>query len=433
MRSSFRLLFLSIVPLLAACAGTVGGGAVGTETAFESTATLDTTFGSGGRVSDFRDALTSSVVLPDGRIYTFETSGQMGDRVRRFLPNGTPDESFGGRSYNGDTWGVAKGDLWLGTEGAPACVERGNLAATADGGFVLAGENAGGLCVVRFDAAGRLATTFGTGGLVSIPLASTWPQGPASARRIAVSATGTIAIAGQTGVGTGLDLHTEARIYELDDTGRILRTIAPAPLSLAGVAGLAYDAHGLVVSGDSASLHESAAIGRFVSGAPDPSFGAGGFAQLKFPSRGVDCELALDAGEGGSLIACYAAGSDVPMIVRLTASGNVDTSFGTNGYATVATDFVSAFVFDDAHRPLLLVSDYASPMSLQQVPSIVRLTASGQPDTAVGLPACELPPSASERGERCSEGESLARQPDGALLVGRGVGSFGSELVRIRL
>ena len=133
--------------------------------------TLDTSFGGGGTVEtdvrggpDFLDAL---VVLPDGSVVVGGSSDQPDPQAPsetqvalvRYLPDGTPDASFG--------------------EGGVALAETGpfeeltGVAVQADGSLVAAGSNTNAertqtrILVVRFTSAGVLDTTFGAGGVVT--------------------------------------------------------------------------------------------------------------------------------------------------------------------------------------------------------------------------------------------------------------------------
>ena len=136
---------------------------------FTAAGVLDNTFGTGGKVisaiSGANEGAYGVVIQPDGRIVIagFSNSGNDRFALVRYLPDGTLDSSFG-------TGGVVTTHFGHGHDVANG------LTLQADGKLVAAGYAFNGtkrnFAAARYTAAGALDPTFGTGGLVSIPLRS---------------------------------------------------------------------------------------------------------------------------------------------------------------------------------------------------------------------------------------------------------------------
>jgi uncharacterized delta-60 repeat protein len=125
--------------------------------------TLDQTFGSGGKVtSDFsssRDSIFALIIQPDGKLAVAGMTQAMGSSVAdfalaRYNPDGTLDTSFG-------SGGKVVSDLTPYTWDAASA-----LVLEADGKLVAAGNSSGGFALARYNRDGDLDTSFGAGGKV---------------------------------------------------------------------------------------------------------------------------------------------------------------------------------------------------------------------------------------------------------------------------
>jgi uncharacterized delta-60 repeat protein len=124
--------------------------------------------------------------------------------VARFRANGSLDTSFG----NG---GVVRHFVEARSDdaaamSAPRNLEIGEFALQPDGKLVLAGQPVGqtGVALVRLDEAGRLDTSFGSGGVARVPRSE-----PFQAGKLAIANDGSIYLAGHSGVHLGESrLHT---------------------------------------------------------------------------------------------------------------------------------------------------------------------------------------------------------------------------------
>jgi uncharacterized delta-60 repeat protein len=154
-----------------------GGGSNGIPTAhdwrsvlarFETDGTLDATFGTGGVVIRPGSQIDAILQQPDGKLvaHRHEQPGGGGRdfAVARYETDGSLDATFG-------TGGVVTTDIGNVYDQAYAIVRQ------ADGGFVVGGwtrrpsSGESTLVLARYDAAGALDATFGTGGIAEVPTA----------------------------------------------------------------------------------------------------------------------------------------------------------------------------------------------------------------------------------------------------------------------
>jgi uncharacterized delta-60 repeat protein len=132
---------------------------------YNSNGTLDTTFGTGGKVTtDFgtvQDEAFALAVQPDGKLVAAGAAGGPGDfALARYNPDGTLDTSFG-------TGGKVTTDFGGFDQVAAVAVQ-------ADGKLVAAGTTEGSSAVfalARYNPDGTLDTSFGTGGKVTTDFA----------------------------------------------------------------------------------------------------------------------------------------------------------------------------------------------------------------------------------------------------------------------
>ena len=172
---------------------------------------LDTTFGTGGKIltptsaGSLNDYGNSVTVQADGKIVVAgqgETSGAGDDVVVvRYNVDGTLDTGFG-------TGGKIVTPVGTGTSG-----DVGNsVKVQADGKIVVAGYGTGSgtgidFAVVRYNANGTLDTTFGTGGTGKILTPVGTGTSGDTGTSVMIQADGKIVVAGYgTGSGTGIDV-----------------------------------------------------------------------------------------------------------------------------------------------------------------------------------------------------------------------------------
>ena len=226
--------------------------------------TLDPSFGSGGKVTtDFGayDWARAVRVLPDGKILAAGSSGGWW-AMARYLPDGSLDPTFGtgGRVTTNVDNGVGI-DMDLQPDGKIVVV--GTAGGNRPGGARLG--------IVRYLPNGGLDTTFGNGGGILHDLSS----GPDQGTAVAVLPTGKIVVT-RPDAGGGLAVSRFTALGALDATFGAGGTARVA----AGVGGMA---HALLVGADGSltvggETDTFPAFARFTAdGAPDPTFGIGGF------------------------------------------------------------------------------------------------------------------------------------------------------------
>lgn len=383
--------------VLAACGDdggndTADSAATGTTSAAAATTTaapkaiaatgLDTAFGTAGVAATplsttDNDRFMAAAAGADGKMYAAGVVAKGTDwqmAVARFDAAGKPDASFG-------TAGVAVANVAVG--GKNAEIARA-VVVQSDGKVVIAGPYekdvaATGdaakdldVAVVRFDTAGKLDTTFGTGGIAKLDFGpgkavnattyvadSPWGLGALPGRKLVVFGTTAAAaadrtdadyvLAGVTATGT-LDTTFGTAGYtktDLKNSGDSARHVAVQPDGKILASGYSRDGDGVV----SPVLIRAAANGQL-----DTTFGTGGVATAKV-LPGVAEAYAVGIQGNNYVLAGYGRGTDtnekVDLIVyRFTATGQWDPTFGTAGVTRLdlAKD-------DDRARNLVVLGD----------------------------------------------------------------------------
>jgi uncharacterized delta-60 repeat protein len=279
---------------------------------------LDTSFGKGGTViTHFPVGIASSsfgvAIQPDGKIVTGGQVYPVGFGAARYNSNGSIDSSFG----NG---GTAVTTL--------ATAENGALTLQADGKILVAGNNS----IVRFNADGSLDSAFGNSGLAI--LAET-------ARGIALQSDGRILVTG----GSTLSRYNV--------NGSI-----DASFGVFGSAGSGIQASAIAVQGDgkivtagtmadqltppNAPTDSDMLVIRYnTDGSVDQSFGTRGGTlvdSFSSPSNAMASAVVLQP-DGKIVVTGQAANGTANSqfaVVRLTSQGALDTSFGTGGSVTTS-------------------------------------------------------------------------------------------------
>jgi uncharacterized delta-60 repeat protein len=153
---------------------------------FRRDGTLDPQFGDGGTVvvpGSFRGAATALSLLPDGDVLAAGFAAG-GFQLRRFLPSGRPDRSWGsgGRASESNVDGNAY-----------------DMVVAADGSAVLVGSAFSDFTVARYVRRGALDRTFGVDGVVHTRFPN---YGPAEG--VALMPNGRIVVVGQSGQRIGV-------------------------------------------------------------------------------------------------------------------------------------------------------------------------------------------------------------------------------------
>jgi uncharacterized delta-60 repeat protein len=342
--------------ILAAGVAALNGGIDFALARYNSNGTLDTSFGTGGKVTtafDFPgnfDRVFTVAQQPDGKFVAVGSTVNLfaNFALARFNSNGTLDTSFGTGGIVTTAFGVS--------------AEATSVAFQADGKIIAAGfanlDGADDFALVRYNSNGTLDASFGTSGKVTTAFLI---QGfsDAEVNSVTVQPDGRIVVAGHAYVGGAYDFAL-AR-YNSDGTldtsfgtsGRVTTDFASANEQADSVA---VQPDGKILGAGSAGRYSGRgfdfALARYNSnGTLDTSFGTSGKVTTDFAgSNDLPPEPSAIAlqGDGKIVVVGYTqVGQTLDggavydfALARYNSDGTLDTSFGTSGRVT--TDFAGA-------------------------------------------------------------------------------------------
>ncbi len=310
---------------------------------------LDSTFGTGGKaITDFgtgsSDLVFGGVVLSNGKVVAVGGSNANGGSddfaIARYNKDGTLDTTFG-------TGGKVLTDF--GGHGDEAVAAR----PAAGGKLIVVGASGGDFAVARYNKDGTLDATFGTGGRVVTDLGGTQDTAEAVAiqrdGKIVVAGNSNahsslrdFAVVRydkkgnlDPGFGTGGMVFTDFGGIDTVEHGSLI--LAPRGK--------------IVVGGDTDATdpNQDFALARYnKDGSLDSTFGSGG--KVITDLGGEEDLSQIVAQPGNKIIAVGSSDKNNPsfesVIARYNASGELDSTFGTGG--TVFTGFGSGGSFADA-------------------------------------------------------------------------------------
>ena len=385
-------------------------------------ADLDPGFGTGGKVTtDFGggdDAGNHVVMQSDGKIVVAGSSfnGSHYDvALARYNADGTADSSFG-------TGGKVTTDFSGSDDAGYSVVVQ------SDDKIVVAGYASGSsldFALVRYEADGTRDASFGTGGRVSIDLGGYNDVG----HSVAVQSDGKIVVAGDSFNGSDYDFalvrcNVDGTLDSGFGTGG--KVITDFGSSQDYGRSLAIQSDGkIVVAGYSGTypFSDMALVRYTASGGLDPSFGTGGRVITDFDGFDDVGDSVVVQTDGKIVVGGYSLSGDYHFaLVRYNANGTLDNGFGTGGKVT--TDFGG---FDDACSGIavqgdgkILAAGYSSTGSNAEAFALARYTASGALDTRFGTGGKVL----TSLGSNHDVGRSLWVQGDGRIVVAGYSGSF---------
>jgi len=355
--------------LVAAGAAAVNGQVDFALARYNSDGTLDTSFGSAGRVTTDSggryERATALALQPDGKIVV--AGGSAGDlfndfAVARYNNDGRLDTSFGGgkviTKFENSADGIAPGEV---------SAQAYSVAVQPDGKIVVAGEaNIEGeedFALVRYNDDGTLDATFGAGGKVITDFGHL-EQGFSYAfgYSLAVQLDGKIVVAGQAfiaGTFTGtFDValaryNTDGTLDSSFGTGGKVITDFGSRNDLAFSVAVLPDGRIVVAGQGSVVRGLGFALARYNSdGTLDNSFGAGGIVTTDFGIADQGFSLAYAASlavqPDGRMVAAgraYFNGGFHSGLARYLSNGTLDASFGTGGKVTA--DFQGPYDYDE--------------------------------------------------------------------------------------
>ena len=317
--------------------------------------TLDSTFGKAGKVTTTGFVAGSIALQTDGKIVA--AGGALGSNwgadfaLTRYNANGTVDTTFG-------TGGKVTTDFGSPHDGASS------VAIQADGKIVAAGGSEDSnfiadFALARYNSNGTLDTSFGTGGKVVTGFGGV----SASAYSIAIQRDGKIVLAGVVNANGGEDFAL-ARYNSngtLDATfgsgGKLITEFGTAQqgFSFAYAYSLAVQADGKIVAVGNGYINPGYDIlmARYnTNGTLDATFGTGGKVTTNLSTNDGVSSVALQS-DGKMVVAGWTVGKAFDFaLLRYNSNGTLDATFGTGG--KVLTDFAGS---SDAASSLVIRSD----------------------------------------------------------------------------
>jgi uncharacterized delta-60 repeat protein len=383
-------------------------------------------FGAGSASSHRADRWSSSTVdiafglarERDGKLVAAGLSARFGYAevaLARYTVDGRLDRNFasGGTAMKGFGSGAS---AWR----AAATQADGRIVAAGGAGVAVRGSE---FAIARYTAQGKPDRSFGRSGAVLTRFGS--PGGASYAEAVAVQPDGKVVAAGSTleDVTHG-PTHVALARYtpggSLDpDFGRGGRVISDIGSKLGDYARcLALQPDGKLVVAGTAYLPKriDLEVARFTArGALDPSFGTGGRVLTEvgyaFDPSGVvvqpDGKLVV-AGTGGFQDAQFA-------LVRYSADGKLDPSFGNEGKAIIDFDayrgeVLHALAIQPDGKLVAAGAIEGEPHAEEPSSALARLTPSGSLDPSFGR-------SGEVVGTRLTQARAVAIQPDGKIVA----------------
>lgn len=410
---------------------------------------LDTSFGSGGYVTDHRlPGFRALALQADGRIVGAAVGGF---QLARYLPDGSPDPGFAGGAVGG-TPEPDQARFIYGRYGPAAVLVQ------PDGGIVVAGTrevNGGGASegwVKRYDGNGSLAEIVG-----HVPL----PGGPATDSGLTdLTMEGDGSFAGVGWFYPGSPAESEPLLarfvpgsgsdYDVGfggGAGLVRPAFQPRERFHTHLEAIAVSGGKLFVAGGTAGTF---LVARFnLDGTFDSSFGEGGFAAPPISGPGdASSQTAFEPAStwandvgvpgGGAVLlgggtsqwgvwtfskaGTYCGECPQPMLAKFDSSGHLDPGFGSGGLLRLAKPDGSTFVgeVEQVATPAdgkYLVKGSTPVAQYGRQPWVARLNADGSYDKGFG-----------------SEGLTVLRFPctDQPAAEQRAAGCTGSATVRLR-
>ena len=381
---------------------------------------LDLSFGVGGKVTTAigtKDDIGYSVALqPDGKIivagYTINASNIADFALARYTAGGALDTGFGtGGKVTTDF--IGKDDFGY------------SMAVQPDGKIVVAGftMNASGVAdfaLVRYTATGALDASFGTGGKVTTDFSGRGDFGYS----VALQPDGKIIVAGYTVTVTGNACFALAR-YTANgalDTGFGTGGKVTTGFGGGNAVGfsVALQGDGKIVVAGYADINSTIdfVLARYtVTGALDSGFGTGGTVATDFGDGSVGYSVALQ-GDGKIVVAgatTNSSGHYSFALARYTASGSLDTGFGTGGKVT--TSVVGRL---EPRRSMAIQADGKIVVAGSTTAAtnygnfaLMRYTAAGALDTGFGVGGTV----STRVGSSSDKASCIALQSDGKIIV----------------
>jgi uncharacterized delta-60 repeat protein len=352
------------------------------------------------------------------------------------------------------TGGIATSPLNASAHDRFMAVAQGSDGKTYAAGFTVTGDGDQAFAVARIDGGGKLDTSFGTAGIASVNIAAGGQTGEL-ARAVAVQSDGKIVISGPfekdpaAAGDAARDIDVAAARFDtsgkLDTsfgtggvakmdwgTGRITTGttyIADTPWGM-GIANGKVILFGSTPATGDGRVDSDFVFGAFTSaGQIDSSFGQGGKLVIDVATASNTPRNVLVQSDGKILGTGYSniGGIIQPSLIRLTAAGQLDTTFGTNGVAThqVLAGVAESYAVQMQGNNYILAGYGRGADTTEKVDMILyRFDATGKWDQTFGTEGLTRVDIARED----DRGRNVLVLPDGRIL---GVGSGKKDAVNV--
>lgn len=376
--------------------------------------TLDLSFGTNGIVQtvDPEGAL-DMIIQNDGKIVTVSTLNTGGGdiAIMRHEVNGDADNSFGVN-------GLVHVDFSGGSDAGNA------IALQSDGKIIVVGSaqnstnSNSDIALVRLNANGTLDNTFGTGGKVTLDLGNPNYE---SAYDVAVQSDGKIVVIGLSGTDMfckeAILRFTTSGLLDLSfDGDGMISPFCFGSFSISRLNALTIQNDGKILVGG--SKNNNFAVARLhTNGTLDSSYATNGMYTGITPVV-THCKLELQ--NDGKLVATYSSATQNEVrLLRLNTNGTEDSGFGVNG--TVATlipsgnyEYTKALTLQPDGKIIVAGSLFTSGFISDYL--LMRYTAEGNLDTTFGAAGTGIVTTSVAANDE-DRGLDVKLQPDGKIIV----------------
>jgi uncharacterized delta-60 repeat protein len=383
---------------------------------FNSDGTLDTTFGSSGKIiqpiGSSTDEGYSLAIQSNGKIllggYCYNnSSGNRNFCITRFNSNGTLDTSNFSYPY-----GYILQPIGLSGDYGQS------LAIQPDGKILLGGKcynrSNSDFCIARFNSNGTLDTSFGSSGRIIEPIGSSDDEGFS----LAIQPDGKILLGGYCYNGSDYDFC----IARFNSNGTLDTSFGSSGKVIQPIGSSNDFGRSLVIQPDGKILLGGYCAGDFCiarfdsNGTLDTSFGSSGKVIQPIGSFGDYGQSLAIQPDGKILLGGYCAGDFC--IARFNSNGTLDTSFGSSGKVIQPIGSNDDYGYSLAIQPdgKILLGGYCFINTSNYNFCIARFNFDGTLDTSFGSSGKVIQHIGSYY-THCY-GQSLAIQPDGKILLG---------------
>ncbi|OWY20891.1 T9SS C-terminal target domain-containing protein [Sphingobacteriales bacterium UPWRP_1] len=356
----------------------------------------------------------AAAIQPDGKIviagnssYDSNSSGNV--TLMRINPDGSPDEWFGNQLFWNSTNSYFA-PMGFAIENATVAGFIAKAVAILPNGNIVAGATSyanNGFVVQNFGTSGYLNSGFGNGGTTVTSLGSS-----ATLYALAVQPDGKIVAAGDA--SNGIENSTFALVrydqYGNQDADFSFDGIVTTSLGFtfgSSARALAIQPDGKIIA--AGNYGGQGALVRYnADGTLDYTFGSNGKVFLNIADESNLSAVALQP-DGKIVAAGYSFDLNTFQsyytLMRLTANGSLDNSFGTNGIATVSDgSFTGVAIQPDGK--IVAVGTRNSSETLD----VIRFNTNGTRDNTFGIQGIAYPIFG-------AQGTAIALQPDGKIVV----------------